>query len=282
MADNTAVKRFLPAWAVAASLIAFILMLVAGYMLNAPGTRRNATDQRDDISGAQIHVMYVLPADGQDEKLDTNGTIAASLAAAQNWFATRADGRRLRFDTAGGKLDISFLRLSQSNEALAAHGLFIREEIQEAVRRAGFDARDKIYLVYYGGRGDTCGGSAWPPAVPGNVAALYLQGTPPDARPCRLNPMTRAGNEVGYWETSALHELLHSLGAVATCAPNHTRAGHVSDDPHDLMYAGDLPWEPSLLDVGHDDYFGHGRPDCIDIARSPYVGNPSEKPRVGK
>jgi hypothetical protein len=262
----------------AALAVVGVLALGGGSFHNAFKIQRNTGDRPDDISGAQIHVMYVLPADGEDEQLDTSGTIAMSIAAAQNWFTARTDGRWLKFDTAGGQLDVTFLRLSRGAADLAKHGLFIREELQGDLRKAGFDARDKIYLVYYGGSGVACGGSSWPPAVQGNVTALYLRGTPPNARPCHSNSLSRSLDKVGYWETSALHELLHSFGAVATCAPNHTRAGHVSDDPDDLMYAGDLPWRPSIIDAGRNDYFGHGRRDCFDLANSPYLGGPGEKP----
>jgi len=228
-------KRALSALLVVASVVADIRTANVGLAQDAPGMQRSTSDRPDDVSGAQIHVMYVLPADGDDERLDTNGSISTSIAAAQTWFSTRADGRRLRFDTADGKLDITFLRLARSSNDLAAHGLFIREAIQDEMKKAGFDARDKIYLVYYGGRSETCGGSSWPPTVSGNVTALYLRGTPPHARPCRFNAFANTVGRTGYWETAALHEVLHSLGAVATCAPNHTRAGHVSDDPRDLM-----------------------------------------------
>jgi hypothetical protein len=67
-----------------------------------------------------------------------------------------------------------------------------------------------------------------------------------------------------------LHELVHTLGFVAACAPHHTLAGHVSDDPQDLMYAGPLAWQPSMLDVGRDDYFGHGA-YCDDLATSDFL-----------
>jgi hypothetical protein len=69
---------------------------------------------------------------------------------------------------------------------------------------------------------------------------------------------------------------MHAMGAVPACAPNFTLAGHSSDSPTDLMYAGPQPWQPSVLDPGHDDYFGHGRSDCLDVARSGYLlGNPA-------
>jgi hypothetical protein len=42
------------------------------------------------------------------------------------------------------------------------------------------------------------------------------------------------------------------------------------------MWAGTGAWTPSVLDPGHDDYYRHGRPDCIDFARSGFLaGNPA-------
>lgn len=65
-----------------------------------------------------------------------------------------------------------------------------------------------------------------------------------------------------------------SFGFVATCAPNEYRGGHVSDAPNDLMWAGDGPWVfPPVLDVGRDDYFGHGRKGCPDLAKSAWLMN---------
>ena len=76
-----------------------------------------------------------------------------------------------------------------------------------------------------------------------------------------------------------LHELMHTLGLVATCAPHQTRNGHVSDSPTDLMYACDEPWAPSVLDVGRDDYFGTNRQDCLDLTqREHYEGGPEPPP----
>jgi hypothetical protein len=37
------------------------------------------------------------------------------------------------------------------------------------------------------------------------------------------------------------------------------------------MYAGDQPWYPTTLDVGHDDYYGAHITGCLDLADSPYL-----------
>jgi hypothetical protein len=225
--------------------------------------------------------MYVIPSDGTDKKLDTNGTIAASVAAIQKWFVDQTHGTRsLRFDTNHGKLDVTFLRLAQTDAKIASSGAYVRDSIQDQLKPAGFDQPKKIYAVYYGGSSTyACGGGAWPPTLVGNVAALYLNGTPPGAPPCSGNPFAAAGDKPGYWEFSLVHEIFHVLGAVATCAPHHTLEGHVSDSPNDLMYAGDLPWTPSVLDLNNDDYFGHKNANCLDVARSVFV-NPVAKDAV--
>jgi hypothetical protein len=236
-------------------------------------TKRATRDIAGDLPGYHIHVMYVIPSDGADKTLDTNGTIATSVAAIQRWFVNQTGGARsLRFDTNHGELDVAFFRLSQTDAEIASAGAFVRDRIEEQLKAAGFNHPRKIYAVYYGGSSRVaCGGGAWPPKLIGNVAALYLEGTPPLAPPCSKNPFAATADKPGYFEFSLVHEIFHVLGAVATCAPHHTLQGHVSDGPNDLMYAGPLPWKPSVLDINNDDYFGHQNADCLDVAKSVFV-----------
>lgn len=250
--------------------------LAAGGLAALP---RAETDRPDEVRGPQIHVIYAVPADGADRGLDTNGSIEASVAAFQAWLATQTGGPTLRADTFQGALDVTFARLDRSDGEIASRGAFVRDEVEAALGRAGLLApTGKLYAVYYDGSSTfACGGAAWPPAVPGRIAAMYLRGRPPGFPACDTNPV---GAGLGYWEFAMLHDLLHTLGIVGTCAPNHTRAGHVSDSSADLMWAGDAPWEPSVLDAGRDDYYGHGRADCPDLARSPYLTSTPPPPPV--
>ena len=102
---------------------------------------------------------------------------------------------------------------------------------------------------------------------------MYLRATFPDsdAPPCASHTFARAGEAPRYLEFAMLHEVLHTMGYVAACAPHHTLRGHVSDDPTDLMYAGRLPWKPRALDVNRDDYFGHRGNSCPDLAHDPLL-----------
>jgi hypothetical protein len=233
---------------------------------------RTANDLPDDFIGHQIHVMYVLPSDGVDENLATNGTLARSVSTFQRWLVGQTSGQQLRLDTYGGALDITFFRLSRTDSQIASHGAFVRDQIESELVSAGFNHPNKIYAVYYGGGSNfSCGGGAWPPELPGEVAALYLRGTPPGAPPCATNSFASSEDRPGYLEFAMLHEILHTIGIVASCAPHHTLRGHVSDSPNDLMYAGSLPWQPSILDTGRDDYFRHNNASCLDLANSPYM-----------
>jgi hypothetical protein len=242
---------------------------------------RSTTDRLDEARGPQIHVVYSVPADGVDRRLDETGVLEGSVGSFQAWLAAETGGANLRVDTYQGSLDVSFFRLAATDAAVASRGAFVREAVESELRGAGFDRRDRIYAVYYDGSSTyACGGAFWPPQLNGNAVVMYLRGRPGSAV-CESNPFAPATSPPGYWEYSMLHDLLHGLGMVPTCAPHHHLAGHVSDFANDLMWAGSQPWLfPARLDIGRDDYYGHGRTDCADLARSPYLTSNAPPPPV--
>ena len=232
---------------------------------------RVTTDRPDDVSGYQIHVIYVLPSDGVDRNLDTNGNLDLTVASFEKWFSSNSGGKQFRFDTYQGALDVSFFRLSRTGAAIASHHQYVRDEIQKDLHAAGFNKSNKLYAVYYDGPSDfSCGGGAWPPTLVGNVSAVYLQGAFGSTH-CANNSFTSSIDSPHYWEFAMLHSIFNTLGAVAKCAPHFTQAGNVSDSNTDLMYAGNQPWMPSQIDVGHDDYFDLTNSTCLDIARSVFI-----------
>ena len=263
---------------VGALLVAVTLAAAAESPARLGALARSTTDRADDRPGAQLHVLYVLPNDGADASLDTDGTLGASVSNFQNWLKGQTGGNGMRLDTYQGELDVSFLRLADSDAQLASRGLYLRDAIEAGVRAAGFDDSDKRYVAYYGGSNTAaCGGGAWPPTLPGTLAAIYMKATYGAGLPCYDPAASRAGLQL--MDLAMLHETLHTLGFVATCALNHTRAGHVSDSPNDLMYAGDQPWVPTVLDINRDDYFGANRPGCADLSQSEYYeGGPDPQP----
>lgn len=254
-------------------LIGLVLSLAVPAQAAREALPRAAADRVDDSAAPQVHVVYALPSDGLDRGLDMNGTIEATVHSWNGWLATQTAGKGgLRLDTAGGALDVTFFRDPHTDAEIRAQGAFVRDLLQSDLHAAGLDAPNKLYAVYYDGTSSfACGGGAWPPDLPGDVAAMYLHGLDGTPAACDQNQFT-PGGAPGYLEFAMVHEIMHTLGFVPTCAPHHTLRGHVSDAANDLMYAGDAPWQlPPTLDVGHDDYFETGRTDCLDLARSPFL-----------
>lgn len=175
---------------------------------------------------------------------------------------------------------MTFVRLAASDSEIAARGAFVRNAVEEELHGFGFNRPDTIYSVYYDGSSTyACGGAAWPPLVPGNLVVMYLHGRPPGSNPCDSQPFVGPNEAPAYWEYAMLHDTIHALGVVPTCAPHHTLNGHVSDSPSDLMYSGTAPWAfPLQLDIGRDDYYRHGRASCLDLADSPFLTSASRPP----
>ena len=65
---------------------------------------RNFVDLDDIDDGYNIHVMYVIPADGVDKEYDLNSKISMLLYQIDKWFNSKtkdrlyADGQNLKFD----------------------------------------------------------------------------------------------------------------------------------------------------------------------------------------
>jgi hypothetical protein len=124
---------------------------------------RSLEDRVDDLTGPQVHVIYVVPLGASDRKLDTELDIANSVGVFQTWLS-RATGLQIRFDRYEGVVDVSFFALAQSDSQMRSLGPYIVSEIESELTAAGLIRPDKRYLVYYdGGSASVCGGAAWPP-----------------------------------------------------------------------------------------------------------------------
>ena len=222
-------------------------------------SQRSYQDRPDDYEGPQIHVVYAVPEDVADRGLDLSGQLEASFASVQNWI-WQAIGYQLNLDTYGGRPDITFVRM------LTPHGSVEDsfQDLLDGLDRAMGLQRDKKYLVFAPVWSYLLGKAS----VQEGVGAVYLDRHMSMAWGAHLDNFFPVESEfdITGGERTALHELLHTFGAVAGCAPNFDGSSHVDDAPDDVMWAG----SGFRIDVGRDDYFGHGRDDCLDTADSPF------------
>lgn len=246
---------------------------------------RSYTDQPDDVTGYQVHALYVIPSDMADAQLDTNQQIARSLNAANGWFSQQANGQQIRLDTYQGRPDVTFVRLNLT-DAQVHDSADQMATIAQALSAAGFNVADKLYAVYYAGRAASACGLAYQPQAGASsanhhYAVEFLSGTSSSGHDCALDQFTPAVNQTGMQELGMLHELVHGMGFVPACAPHATAGGgHVADSPTDLMYAGDQPWTPRVLDFNHDDYYGTGSTTCPDLKNSVFLTPGVASPQV--
>ncbi|MCI0847039.1 MAG: hypothetical protein J4N86_00810 [Chloroflexi bacterium] len=245
---------------------------LAGVVRLTPSRARAFRDE-PDAGGATVHPVYAVPAGALDEQWDINGAIESIVADLQTWLRERTGGRGIVWDEADGSLDITFIRLERSEANLAGFPNSW-EPVAEELYRRGLNDPNKVYAVWLpsvreGSDTLICGVQTEYNSV--SFSFSFFKRTDGNANICVEQPVTM------------LHELFHAFGAVAPCAANYVsedeslRSAHVDDDPNDLMYSGDRFGIPIELDNGHDDYFEHDIPGCVDTADSPYLESLSRR-----
>jgi hypothetical protein len=236
------------------------LLVAAGALWGAPGafaagwcgSGESAVDRPDATTGAQIHAVWVVPADSPDTFAAGAPKLADDLASISSWWVGQDPTRTPRIDTAtfpaGTCADISFVRLAEPASALlGANNAF--NSIENDLEATGFGDLFKKYLVYYDGplvETDVCGSGLGQLDSGPSFAIVWLAGCPGIPT-----------------DGIAAHELLHALGALppGSGAPNVCPGdqAHPCDSTQDVLYpyASGAALAQLVLDVNHDDYYAH-------------------------
>ncbi len=222
------------------------------------GTPAQADLAPNALAGNPVHWVYAIPSNGTDRFASYGSAMQTDAEAIDAWWRSQDPLRTPRNDLApfscGSQLDLTLLRLTQSNSQLASVDARFGA-ITSSLMVRGFASRHTKYLVYYDGpvEPDICGQGASNSSGLG-FAVVYTQA-------CIGVP----------WNTTAAHELLHTLGAVSSSAPHacpEPDDGHTCDNLYDMMYpfGDETPITGLSLDSGRDDYYGHAGswPDTQD------------------
>lgn len=251
-----------------------------------------------DAPPAPNHVrfVYAIPADGIDRQLDTKGILQPVIDDMQNWFTERSDGYRVRVRSINGRPEVLFWHLKvrqQASDARSKSGAELnremavfRDQLEDELGAMRLARSSELYMIFYDGRiFGACGTSFSWAATRGmtsrrSIVLQNLQGVTPAIDPstdfiCQ-RPSALGETRIFFAaiHVAVLHELFHAFGAVLDCALDRTDGnGHVVQNQSDLMYSGP-GWRPTEIDRFRRNYFRHGRPDCHDVAASPFIVKP--------
>lgn len=180
---------------------------------------RSSADRPDALSGYQIRLIYVVPSDRTDRKLDEKGYF-------HTWISQIIDqtkkqiGLTPRFDMFEGKYDIGFLKSKYSVQELSTlkgRDLLLKElPIGETTKLKviGFVIDGKTESFQYCGYAQT----------PGSSFSAYL------GSDCWEDTDWFNNREKWTWiARTILHEWLHNLGVEHTCVENELMHGEGCD-----------------------------------------------------
>ena len=239
-----------------ADLIVDVVGVVGGAPLSSPVDPQSVSstgDLPDEAPGALVHFVYAYASD--QAPVAREEAVAGAANATNQWFSAQTDGRLIRFDTSGGRIEVTRLRTSRTKAQMEAGDTIAN--IRSELSLAGLGGLKAMVVFYEGTTPDGyCGVTS---------GTLILM---PMAR-CAIYP----GSSGWPYDGSYLlaHELTHLLGAVPFCAPHYLGA-HAGDSPRDVLYGGPLgrDWAHLELDTNHDDYYLAGIGGCSDVGSAPY------------
>ena len=201
-------QRWLPFLTLTLLLSLFPTIAIAAENSSAP--IRSLADRPDDMTGYQIRLIYVVPADVKDRNLDTNGTIAKWIEEVRKVSRVQT-GLTPRFDTFQNKFDIGFLKSKYSIAQLARTSTLdainlLGKELsvpeQESLKGIGFIVDGRLI------NSDYCGYAN----IPGKYFTAWL------GKNCWEDSEWYNNRTYMTWIAQIiLHEWLHNLGVEHTC-----------------------------------------------------------------
>ena len=204
-------------------------------------------DQPDVTDEPQVHFIYILNKDSEDNEWDINGKMEKELLAANEKVFEMTKGKqKFRYDMReDGKLDISFVRFNKQYK-----GNYGMNYPDAYLTQKGFNDPNKLYFAWAdvkhsdGGQGSVHHGY------------IFLQS----------KYITNANKRM----MMTLHEILHVNGFAWPCTKGYSK-GHTSSS---TVIGGPVGDDSYRLGVLYD----HGDDTCPDFKDSAFLDPTSNNP----
>jgi hypothetical protein len=216
---------------------------------------RSIVDRPDEISGFQVHLVYVAAKGSRDSGWDTNGKIESWAIEANDWLNKQV-GRRLIFDTFEGKPDFTFLQSQYRAVELCRRDCEALDKLEAEFLSQQISYKSSKTIVFVLDENLDKSSCGWADK-PGYLALIHLRDSG-----CS-GSSTRERYGLSWPAASLLHELFHTFGISHQCF-----------DDTDLMI-GDPECPNSIanklttLDLKRRHYVSSEASDGIDLLKMP-------------
>ena len=246
-------KRYLSAL----GLILGLLLVSIALPPKALALERSTVDRPDQVSGYQIHTVYVSLKDSSDVAYDTNGQIDSWVKDAQNWLQAKV-GKKFIFDTFGGQADTTFLK-SKYNAAELCNTCgtlekLTAEYLSQDPKIPG--SKTLLFFIHDNLSPTSCG---WAGLLDNRALVHNLGSTNCNSS---QGPSLRG---IGDTSRTLIHELIHTYGI-----------GHPCLDTSDIMYSStectkSLAYlnTPTNIDTSRLSYMGTSKGFGVDLLQMP-------------
>jgi len=224
---------------------------------SAATVERSIVDRPDEVSGFQIHLVYVVPKDGNDEKRDLNGQIDQWVAESQTWLQ-RTISHQLIFDTFQGHVDVTFLQSKYTIAELCHDNCDALYKLADEIKAQdpNLSAGKTLYFNFSEILDPSyCG---WANGF-GNLSLGFSKGSICD------NAKTASKTGIAWPTATMVHELLHTFGVSHVCVDD---SDIMIGSPECNTKSSTFGQVPITFDASHKNYSGADAAG-IDVLKLP-------------
>ena len=243
--------------ALCCTLIISLFMPAMTPIANSDVVGRSTVDRPDEVTGFQIHLIYVLLSGSKDDERDVDGSINTWVNDAQNWLQ-KTLGRKFKIDTYQGNVDVTFLQSKYRAEDLCAGSCNALKKLADEMRQTDPSISASKTLFFNIGENlekNTCG---W--AGIGSNLALDFYG---DSR-CN-DPRSIAQTGLSDPSKIFIHEIIHSFGVHHVCSDD---SDILIGTPECTVNYKTFGYVPVTIDSNHKNYVG-SEAAGVDILKMP-------------
>lgn len=246
---------------VATTILCLLMTVLITNPVSAATTVRSLVDRADDVSGYQVHLVYVVPNGSTDLNVDTNGQIDSWVKEGNAWLNGKV-GHGLQFDTFQGATDVTFLASKYRASELCYDNCSTLSKLRDeyVTQNPAFDdSKTLLFMLNEKLDPTSCGWGSFA----SNLALTHNFGDTTDG--CNW-PNTKVKTGLNGPAKTIIHELIHTFGIHHVCIDSTDLMIGTPECKIDDNTYGELP---VTVDSKRNQYLGSDSAFGIDILKMP-------------